>query len=142
MDAPAAKRLRIDEPKKRDNGAELHFTLERLEDFNQPFPSYRQPLEIGYFSVDTDRKLLRNKSQLKYYSAPKKLQLPLSSGYESCVAKKDSREEGIKLLLEWITYNAQCFQPQSPSGSKELMKHQQHKLNDRLTLLMGPSLVG
>ena len=126
-----AKRLRLDEPssQQRDDSAELRFSLERLEDFNQPFPNYRQPVEIGCFSVDGDRKMLRNKSQLKYYSAPKKLNLPLSAGYESFVAKKDAKEEGIKLLLEWITYNAQCFQPQSPSGSKDLMKQQ--KTTDR-----------
>lgn len=134
MNASAAKRLRIDDlsSQKRDDSAGLNFSLERLEDFNKPFPSYRQPVEIGCFSIDGDRKLLRNKSQLKYYSAPKKLNLPLSSGYESCIDKKDSREEGIVLLLEWITYNSQCFQPQSPSASnKDLMKHQQHKVTDR-----------
>ena len=128
-----AKRLRLDNlsTEQRDDSAELRFSLERLEDFNQPFPSYRQPVEIGCFSVDGDRKMLRNKSQLKYYSAPKKLNLLLSAGYESFVAKKDSKKEGIKLLLEWITYNAQCFQPQSPSGNKELTKHQQQKVTDR-----------
>lgn len=133
MDAPAPKRLRVDElsSQKGNDNSELSFSLERLEDFNQPFPSYRQPVEIGYFSVDGDRKMLRNKSQLKYYSAPKKLNLALSSGYESRVAKKDAREEGIDLLLEWITYNAQCFQPQSPSGNKETIKHQQQKVTDR-----------
>ena len=133
MEAPAAKRLRVDDApaKKRDDSAELYFALERLEDFNQPFPSYRQPVEIGYFSVDGDRKLLRNRSQLKYYSAPKKLHLPLSLGYESCVAKKDANKEGIQLLLEWITYNAQCFQPQSPSAIKELSKLHQEKITNR-----------
>lgn len=133
MDVSAAKRLRLDElsSQKRDNSADTFFSLERLEDFNQPFPSYRQPVEIGHFSIDGDRKMTRNKTQLKYYSAPKKLNLPLSSGYESCVAKKDHRAEGIKLLLEWITFNAQCFQPQSPSGNKELVKHQQQKATDR-----------
>jgi len=132
MEPPAAKRLHLDElsSQKRDRSADIHFSFERLEDFNQPFPSYRQPVEIGYFSIDSERKMLRNKSQLKYYSAPKKLNLSLSSGYDSCINKKDSREEGIKLLLEWITYNAQCFKPQSPSGNKEL-KHQQQKTTDR-----------
>lgn len=141
MDVPAVKRLRVDElpssSHKRDNGAAshmLHFSLERLEDFNQPFPSYRQPVEIGHFSVNSDRKMVRNKSQLKYYSAPKKLSLPLSAGFDTYVNKKDTRAEGIKLLLEWITHNSQCFRPQTattPNSNKGATNHlpatQQHK---------------
>jgi len=128
------KRLRVDELSssnhKRDDVATashmLYFSLERLEDFNQPFPSYRQPMEIGHFSVNNDRKMLRNKSQLKFYSAPKKLNLPLSAGFDSFVSKKDTRAEGIKLLLEWITHNSQCFRPQTattPNNSKGATNH-------------------
>ena len=140
MDVPAAKRLKVDElpssSHKRDEGAAsqmFYFSLERLEDFNQPFPSYRQPVEIGHFSVNSDRKMLRSKSQLKFYSAPKKLNLPLSAGFDSYVGKKDSRAEGIKLLLEWITHNSQCFRPQTattPNNGKGATNHlpaQQHK---------------
>ena len=51
----------------------VEFPLFNLEDFYKPCPSYRLPVEIGAFSINGTGELRLDRSQLKYYAPPGRL---------------------------------------------------------------------
>ena len=74
-------------------------------------PYYRQPNQLGYFSLDGSRKFCEDSSQLRYYVEPlnKNLNFNLREGYKTCVEKDDDIKERLTHLLTWISKNRSRF---------------------------------
>ena len=92
----------------------VEFPLFNLEDFYKPCPSYRLPVEIGAFSINGTGELRLDRSQLKYYAPPGRLNLDLKVGYSSFVPKKENVPANkLQPILKWISSNGDCFRPKA-----------------------------
>ncbi|XP_029441741.1 decapping and exoribonuclease protein [Rhinatrema bivittatum] len=101
--------------KQEETGKRLHSTpppsiLRIQEDlYDAAFPFYKQPLEIGHFSLDATRKFFGDSRQLRYYSPPPTGEGPhfdLRDGYRDRYVKQDeSIKERLDHLLCWVQQN-------------------------------------
>lgn len=88
------------------------FPINNLEDFYKPCPSYRLPLEIGAFSLSEEGKCSLDRSQLRYYTPPTRLNLDLGVGFSAFVpTKKNVPSKGLQPILRWIGSNGDSFRP-------------------------------
>lgn len=91
---------------------QLRFSLRQFQSSSSHFPYYRQPREIGFFSLDIDRKFYDDKSQLKFYIPPNNagsVNFNLREGYKDLIKKDESVKEFIDDLLRWILVHKQFF---------------------------------
>ncbi|XP_060587638.1 decapping and exoribonuclease protein-like isoform X2 [Ruditapes philippinarum] len=76
--------------------------------FDKMSPFFKQPLEIGAFSLDISRNFDNSRNQLKFFIKPQDLQkveFNLRKGYRKMIRKDDSKPEYIDNILRWITNN-------------------------------------
>ena len=106
-------------------GDETHrlapFVTRDFRQFDLKLPHFRQPEEIGYFSLDINREFSISKQQLKYYIKPpdsSNVCFDLKKGYSDMVKKDESKSEKIDNLLKWINGNRDKF---VLKASKELV---------------------
>ena len=92
----------------------ISFNVNPLSKFDLPFPNYRQPTEIGCFSLDAKRDFTDGSSQLRYYCSPSKsdqkdvtnnLGFDLKIGYDQFIKKDENDEERLNDPLRWILHN-------------------------------------
>jgi len=84
------------------------FDVFPLSRFNRQFPFFRQPFELGSFSLDANRLFLNDKSQLRTYIPPTdyvNINWNLRFGYDTFIRRDDSVNEYLDHLLEWILAN-------------------------------------
>ncbi|KAH3861118.1 decapping and exoribonuclease protein-like [Dreissena polymorpha] len=97
------------------------FLTKDFRQFDLKFPHFRQPEEIGYFSLDINREFSISKQQLKYFIKPSDLNnvcFDLKKRYSDMVKKDESKSEKIDNLLKWINGNRDKF---VLKASKELV---------------------
>jgi hypothetical protein len=98
------------------------FRVHHVSRYQQKFPYFRQPKEVGYFSHDSNRQFKHSNEQLKFYvppSNPKRVQFDLKQGYDTFIKKDDTLKENLDDLLRWTLANPNVFQVQgkeSPNG--------------------------
>ncbi|XP_076121443.1 decapping and exoribonuclease protein [Alosa pseudoharengus] len=75
--------------------------------YDRDFPVYKQPVEIGYFSLDSKRTFWNDARQLRYYVEPEKCpNFNLRDGYRDRFVKRDdSIKEKLDHILRWILAN-------------------------------------
>ncbi|CAN7991729.1 unnamed protein product, partial [Ixodes hexagonus] len=93
----------------------------------EKFPSFREPREIGQFSlVGAGREYRDGCSQLRFLHMPShrhRLMWDLNRGYEQAIRKEEDTHEKLDNLLRWITANKAKFavnsaaQPAQPQDS-------------------------
>ena len=111
------KKLKTDKAEHTDNSCKCRFSVNRLQNFDIKFPYFRQPKEIGFLSLDINRKFSGDKSQLKYYVKPadlKNVAFDLKIGYKEMIRKDENSEEYINDILRWILTNLDKFSLQGP----------------------------
>ncbi|KAK9767201.1 decapping endonuclease targeting mRNA [Basidiobolus ranarum] len=79
------------------------FPIFPIERFNDKPAQFRQPVEIGSFSYDSERNTRMDDSELKYYYPPE-LNSSLSENYEKYIERDQSVPEHIDALLECLTH--------------------------------------
>ncbi|XP_045212576.1 decapping and exoribonuclease protein-like isoform X1 [Mercenaria mercenaria] len=94
--------------------------------FDKNFPFFRQPVEIGSFSLDINRKFEHSRKQLKYYVKPSDLNrvhFNLCEGYSTMIRKDETVKESINYMyiLSWISENMEKF---AIKGENEETKRQ------------------
>lgn len=102
---------------KRIKGADSELRKLSLEtrnpgQFDLKFPFFRQPVEVGSFSLDINRKFENSRRQLKYYVKPPdpgNVDFDLRTGYDTMVRKDESKKEYINDILRWIMKNEEKF---------------------------------
>ena len=111
------------------SGAKLRrsdeFMAAPVSKFDEPFPFFRQPKEIGNFSQDFRRKFQHDKSSLKFYIAPNKsnnLHFDLKSGYDCFIMRDESVKENIDDLLRWVLVNKSKFSVQNTENDNSTIQ--------------------
>lgn len=73
------------------------------------FPVFQKPSVIGVFSVDKNRKVLLDDSQIKYLywtksfeSSCKKVNFDLNEGIKHCIRKDESLNEKLDHIFHWM----------------------------------------
>uniref|UniRef100_A0A1A8JGC7 Decapping nuclease n=1 Tax=Nothobranchius kuhntae TaxID=321403 RepID=A0A1A8JGC7_NOTKU len=79
----------------------------RKELYERDFPLYKQPVEVGCFSLDAQRRFFNDGRQMRYYVEPdKNPNFDLRDGYEDRYVKRDeSVKEKLDHILRWILAN-------------------------------------
>ncbi|XP_006820314.1 decapping and exoribonuclease protein-like [Saccoglossus kowalevskii] len=86
------------------------------------FPYFRQPREIGCFSLDIDREFHNDARQLRYYFPPddtKRVKFDLTKGYEKYIKRDDDVKERLDILLKWVLANREKFNLHKKPETKE-----------------------
>ncbi|XP_006637401.3 decapping and exoribonuclease protein isoform X3 [Lepisosteus oculatus] len=79
----------------------------RRQLYDRDFPLYKQPVEVGHFSLDAKRRFFSDARQLRYYVQPERCpNFDLRDGYRDRYVKRDEAvKEGLDHLLRWILAN-------------------------------------
>lgn len=93
------------------------FAVSPIEAFHGRLPFYRQPVEVGCFSLDNNRGFHDDKRQLRYFSPPHNIDFDLRAGYKDFTKRNEDEKEGLEHLLQWVQRHKEKFEIiQSPSG--------------------------
>lgn len=109
----------------RTSGEAQHRPAESLSTrrqlYERNFPLYKQPVEVGFFSLDSHRNFFNDQRQLRYYVEPRKSPgFNLRDGYTDRFVKRDDGvKEKLDHVLKWILANRDKIQTrdQTPSSS-------------------------
>lgn len=79
----------------------------RRELYERDFPVYKQPVEVGCFSLDSERRFFNDSRQMRYYVEPdRNPNFDLRDGYKDRFVKRDdSVKEKLDHMLRWIVAN-------------------------------------
>ncbi|TWW69972.1 decapping and exoribonuclease protein [Takifugu flavidus] len=79
----------------------------RKELYERNFPVYKQPAEVGSFSLDSKRRFFNDSRQIRYYAKlDRRPNFDLTDGYRDRYVKRDgSVKENLNHLLQWILAN-------------------------------------
>ncbi|XP_037648216.1 decapping and exoribonuclease protein [Sebastes umbrosus] len=79
----------------------------RRELYERDFPVYKQPVEVGCFSLDSERRFFNDSRQLRYYVEPDKHpNFDLKDGYKDRYIKNQANgKEKLDHMLRWILAN-------------------------------------
>ncbi|XP_047213349.1 decapping and exoribonuclease protein [Girardinichthys multiradiatus] len=79
----------------------------RREAYERAFPLYKQPVEVGCFSLDSQRRFFNDSRQMRYYVEPDRSpNFDLSDGYRGRYVKRDENvKEKLDHILRWIVAN-------------------------------------
>ncbi|XP_047428211.1 decapping and exoribonuclease protein [Mugil cephalus] len=79
----------------------------RRELYERDFPVYKQPVEVGCFSLDAKRRFFNDSRQLRYYVEPgRSPNFNLRDGYKDRFIKRDdSVKEKLDHILRWVVAN-------------------------------------
>ncbi|XP_072916217.1 decapping and exoribonuclease protein [Hemitrygon akajei] len=97
--------------------------------YDQRFPDYRQPVEIGCFSLDCHRQLFNDDRQLKYCRVPshKQPNFNLRDGFKDRFIKRNEDiKEKLDHILRWILLNRHKFPTVTRDNSSPAGKNQLH----------------
>ncbi|XP_069762085.1 decapping and exoribonuclease protein [Narcine bancroftii] len=97
--------------------------------YDLKFPDYRQPVEIGCFSLDSHRCLFNDNRQLRYCNIPsnKKLNFDLRDGFKDRYIKRnDDVKEKLDNILRWILLNKHKFLMPTGDERSPVMTNQLH----------------
>jgi len=99
------KRQRASDEAQQHRAAETLSTRRQLYERN--FPLYKQPVEVGCFSLDSHRNFFNDQRQMRYYVEPRKRpDFNLRDGYTNRFVKRDDGvKEKLDHILRWILAN-------------------------------------
>ena len=100
-----AKRAR-EEP----SSVQKTFDVPSPDAFHAKLPFFRQPVEIGNFSLDGERKFHNDQRLLRRFSPPHKIDFDLRVGYKEFIARDEDKREALDHLLMWVQAHRDKFQ--------------------------------
>ena len=83
------------------------------------FPFFKQPREVGFYSLDKDRKLHHDARLRKFFFPPppdEEISFNLGFGYEEFIRRDDDVKERLDNILTWLVKNKQMFQEPESKG--------------------------
>ncbi|XP_028311494.1 decapping and exoribonuclease protein [Gouania willdenowi] len=91
----------------------------RRELYDRGFPVYKQPVEVGCFSLDSHRRFFNDSRQLRFYVEPDRSpNFNLRDGYKDRFLKRDDGvKERLDHLLRWIKANRSKLSSRLPADS-------------------------
>lgn len=101
--------------------------------YDRAFPNLREPVEVGRFSLDGNRKFRHDSSQLRSFLPPDnwdRCAFNLRDGYRDMIKRDESKKEYLNDLLRWIMLNKQKFAVR-PTPSKD-KQHQAKYVEEQI----------
>lgn len=91
----------------------------RRELYEKDFPVYKQPVEVGCFSLDSERRFFNDSRQIRYYVEPdRNPNFDLRDGYKDRFVKRDdSVKEKLDHILRWVIANRSKLKSRGNSAS-------------------------
>lgn len=91
----------------------------RRELYERDFPVYKQPVEVGCFSLDSERRFFNDSRQLRYYTEPdRNPNFDLKDGYKDRYVKRDENvKEKLDHILRWILANRSKISSKATTAS-------------------------
>uniref|UniRef100_A0A3P8SWZ4 Decapping nuclease n=1 Tax=Amphiprion percula TaxID=161767 RepID=A0A3P8SWZ4_AMPPE len=91
----------------------------RRELYERDFPVYKQPVEVGSFSLDSERRFFNDGRQMRYYVEPERNpNFDLRDGYKDRFIKRDdSVKEKLDHILRWVVANRSKLNSRTTSAS-------------------------
>lgn len=91
----------------------------RKERYERDFPVYQQPVEVGCFSLDSERRFFNDGRQMRYYVQPDRSpNFDLRDGYRDRYVKRDdSAKERLDHLLRWVLENRSAVSSSQSAAS-------------------------
>ncbi|XP_061830372.1 decapping and exoribonuclease protein-like [Nerophis lumbriciformis] len=82
-------------------------------------PPFEKRVEVGSFSLDTERRVVHDKNQMRYYVEPHQApQFDLRDGYKDRYVKRDeSLKKSLDHILRWILANKSNLKQKALSSS-------------------------
>ncbi|KAM9779920.1 decapping and exoribonuclease protein [Neosynchiropus ocellatus] len=110
----------------------------RREHYERDFPVYKQPVEVGSFSLDAERRFFNDGRQMRYYVEPdKNPNFNLRDGYRDRFVKRDdSVKERLDHMLRWILANKAKLASSNATGTSCLLDHDFVTWRGHLTKLL------
>lgn len=96
-------------------------TLSTRKDlYERDFPLYRQPVEVGSFSLDAQRRFFNDRRQMRYYVEPDKSpNFDLKDGYRDRYIRRDENvKEKLDHILRWILANKGTLKSKETTDSR------------------------
>ena len=85
------------------------FSVLPLDKFEGDSPYFRQPKEVGCFSLDEERQFLDNDSRLRYYTPPEVVDFDLRAGYKEFIRRDEEKKDRLDDMLRWIKLHPEKF---------------------------------
>ncbi|XP_072168245.1 decapping and exoribonuclease protein-like [Diadema setosum] len=102
------------------------FPVKPIHRFQSRFPFFREPTEIGHFSLDEARRVHCDARLLKVYTPPKdprKTHFDLRKGYKEFIKRDDDDKERLNNLTTWMLRKRSVIsrrrESQETSGAEE-----------------------
>lgn len=91
----------------------------RKELYERDFPLYKQPVEVGCFSLDSQRRFFNDDRQMRFYVEPDKSpNFDLRDGYKDRYVKRDENvKERLDHILKWIITNMSKLKSKGTANS-------------------------
>lgn len=95
------------DPSHRQSQSSVPALSTRKELYERDFPLYKQPIEVGCFSLDSKRRFFNDGRQLRYYTEPDiNPEFDLKDGYKDRYVTRDENvKEKLDHILRWIISN-------------------------------------
>nr|XP_057906158.1 decapping and exoribonuclease protein [Doryrhamphus excisus]XP_057906159.1 decapping and exoribonuclease protein [Doryrhamphus excisus] len=115
-------RHKLFKPYHYQSGPSAQVLSTRRELYQRDFPLYKQPVEVGVFSLDSQRRFFNDSRQMRYYVKPEKSpHFDLRDGYKERYIKRDERvKEKLDHILRWILANRSKVTQRTDTSSSAL----------------------
>uniref|UniRef100_H3C3F3 Decapping nuclease n=1 Tax=Tetraodon nigroviridis TaxID=99883 RepID=H3C3F3_TETNG len=110
----------------------------RRERYEREFPEYKQPVEVGSFSLDSEQRFFNDRRKLRYYVEPDANPMfDLKDGYRDRYKKRDeSVKERLDNLLRWVLENRSAVSSDQTMASPRALEAEFVTRRGRLTKLL------
>ena len=95
------------------------FSVLPVHKFEGECPYFRQPKQVGCFSLNEERLFLDDDSRLRFYSPPEVVNFDLKVGYKEFVRRDEEKKDRLDDMLRWIKKHPEMF---ALSGDGSLQK--------------------
>ena len=85
------------------------FSVVPVDKFEGECPYFRQPKQVGCFSLDEEREFLDNDSGLRHYSPPEVVNFDLRLGYKEFIRREEEKKDRLDDMLRWIEKHPENF---------------------------------
>ena len=85
------------------------FSVLPVDKFEGENPYFRQPKQVGCFSLDEERLFLDNDSRLRFYSPPEVVNFDLRVGYKDFIRRDEEKKDRLDDMLRWVKKHPEMF---------------------------------
>lgn len=110
------------------------FPIKPISRFNQKFPFFRQPTEVGHFSLDSKRGVHCDARLLKVYcppADPRRTDFDLRKGYRDYIKRDDEVKERLNNITKWMQENKRLIAAPPTTSTSDRSEDQGNESTSR-----------